>query len=460
MKARIDIEQNVIACAVEHPQLDSVLEAIEKLKPEHFSSAENAEIWRAVCQMIGQGKFVDHSTIDLWLQQTTGKDYFTYIGSCIIACKSAAGMKQYTKIVFEFGELRKAEAQIYKALEKLNEQGDSQDRINSALSELSVIGSSSADDGIVNPFDALIRLHDKMQLALTKKGGCVGLSSGFANIDHYTNGFFGGQLVIVAAKSGMGKTTLCMNMAENMSLLTNESKNVIFFSLEMPAEQLMMKTVARFKGVMMNDIINGQVIHPSNVKGCNDFSDTLAVVKDRQKHFVIDEKSGQHITQIQAKAKRLAMKMGKVDAIFIDYLGLIQADGENQVVRVGRVSAGLKHLAKEMNVPVVVLCQLNRAINGEPTMSNLRDSGNIENDADIIIILHDEDHGKKRDDSSLTKIIFAKNRMGQTGHTYLQPRLHYSRFEDTDRLPVEPIQNQEQTQGSESKKRYSARGDQ
>ena len=456
MKARIDIEQNVIACAVEAPQLDSVLEAIEKLKPEHFSSADNAEIWRAICQMIGQGKFVDHSTVDLWLQQTTGKDYFTYIGSCMMACRSTAGMRQYTKIVFEFGELRKAEAQIYKALEKLNEQGDSQDRINSALSELSVIGSGSTDDGIVNPFDALIRLHDKMQFALTRKGGCVGLSSGFANIDHYTNGFFGGQLIIVAAKSGMGKTTLCMNMAENMSLLTNESKNVIFFSLEMPAEQLMMKTVARFKGVNMSDIINGQIINPANIKGCNDFSDTLAVVKDRQKHLIIDEKSGQHITQIQAKAKRLAMKMGKVDAIFVDYLGLINADGENQVIRIGRVSAGLKHLAKEMNVPVFALCQLNRAINGEPTMSNLRDSGNIENDADIIMILHDEDHGKERGNDALTKLIFAKNRLGQTGHTYLQPRLQYSRFEDTTRLPVEVPQEPEQKY--EGKKRYSARG--
>lgn len=457
MKARIDIEQNVIACAVEAPQIDSVLEAIEKLRPEHFSSADNAEIWRAICQMIGQGKFVDHSTVDMWLQQTTGKDYFTYIGGCMMACSSTAGMRQYTKIVFEFGELRKAEAQIYKALEKLNEQGDSQDRINSALSELSVIGSESADDGIVNPFDALIKLHDKMQFALTKKGGCVGLSSGFGNIDHYTNGFFGGQLVIVAAKSGVGKTTLCMNMAENMSLLTNESKNVIFFSLEMPAEQLMMKTVARFKGVHMSDIINGQIVNPNNTKGCNDFSDTLAVVKDRQKHFIIDEKSGQHITQIQAKAKRLAMKMGKVDAIFVDYLGLIQADGENQVVRVGRVSAGLKNLAKQMNVPVFALCQLNRAITGEPTMSNLRDSGNIENDADIIMILHDDDHGKVRGEDSLTKVIFAKNRMGQTGFTYLQPRLQYSRFEDTTRLPPEPKPESEQSK-NEGSKRYSAKG--
>jgi len=458
MKARIDIEQNVIACAVEAPTLDSVLEAVEKLKPDHFSSAENAEIWRAICQMMGQGKYIDHSTLDMWLQQTTGKDYFTYIGSCIMACRSTAGMKQYTKIVFEFGELRKAESQIYKALEKLNEQGDSQDRINSALSELSVIGSTTADDGIVNPFDALIRLHDKMQMAMNKKGGCVGLSSGFTNIDNYTNGFFGGQLVIVAAKSGMGKTTLCMNMAENMSILTNESKNVIFFSLEMPAEQLMMKTVARFKGVNMTDIINGQLINPANIQGCNNFSDTLAVVKDRQKHLIIDEKSGQHITQIQAKAKRLAMKMGKVDAIFVDYLGLINADGENQVIRVGRVSAGLKHLAKEMNVPVFALCQLNRAITGEPTMSNLRDSGNIENDADIIMILHDEDHGKERGNDSLTKVIFAKNRMGMTGHTYLQPKLHYSKFEDTTRLPADPASDTER-EPQTSKRRYSGRSE-
>ena len=457
MKARVDIEQNVIACAVEAPGLDSTLEAVEKLKPEHFSVAEHAEIWRAFCQMTNQGKYIDISTLDMWIMQTTGNDYFTYIGKCQFQCPSTAGMREYTKIVYDFGELRKAEAQVYKALEKLNESGDSQDRINAALTELSVIGSQSEDDGIVNPFDALVRLHDKMQLALSKGGGCVGLSSGFANIDQYTNGFFGGQLIIVAAKSGMGKTTLCMNMAENMSLLTNDSKNVIFFSLEMPAEQLMMKTVARFKGVNIGDIINGQVIHPSNIQGCNNFSDTLAVVKDRQKHFVIDEKSGQHITQIQAKAKRLAMKMGKVDAIFIDYLGLITADGENQVVRVGRVSAGLKQLAKEMNVPVFALCQLNRAINGEPTMSNLRDSGNIENDADIIMILHDEDHGKIRNDESLTKLIFAKNRLGQTGYTYLQPRLHYSRFEDTTRLPVEIKPEEQSAAARHDARKYTAK---
>jgi replicative DNA helicase len=325
------------------------------------------------------------------------------------------------------------------------------------MTELAKIGSADGDTGFVNPFDAIIKLYDRMETIRKTGNGIVGLPSGFEHIDAMTNGFFGGQLIIVAAKPGVGKTSLTMNMAENMSLFAENPKKVLYMSMEMPAEQLIMKTAANYKSLHLSDIVRGYVVAPANIEGIARFSSVIEMVKSRQSYFLIDEKSGQHITQVQARAKRAKIKMGGLGCIFVDYLGLITADGENQVVRIARVSAGLKQLAKDLNVPVIALSQFNRSVVGEPTMSNLRDSGNIEADADVIMLLHDEDHGKERGDESLTKCIIAKNRMGQTGHCYLEAKLKYSRFVSTTREPAPPKQP-EQNSNQQNPKKYSGKG--
>lgn len=455
MKANQQTEAYLIGAMLQNPESDSALEAIELVRVGHFTDQRNQMAWQAITDMMNKGQYIDHATVDNWITVNLNQDLFTYLGSCVMAAPSAAGIKNYAKTVSEYGKLREAESLMMAALNCLSENGDAKTRINKAMTELAKIGTADGDSGFVNPFDAISRLYDRMEMVRSASGGIVGLPSGFQHIDALTNGFFGGQLIIVAARPGVGKTSLTMNMAENMSLFADNPKKVLYMSLEMPAEQLIMKTAANYKSIHLSDIVRGWAVSPSNIEGLARFSSVIEMVKSRQSYFLIDEKSGQHITQIQARAKRAKIKMGGLDCIFVDYLGLINADGENQVVRIARVSAGLKQMAKDLNVPVIALSQFNRNITGEPTMSNLRDSGNIEQDADIIMLLHDENHGKERADGSLTKCIVAKNRMGQTGECYLEANLKYSRFTSTDRVPE--VQADNPQQGSSLAKTFSKR---
>lgn len=458
MKSNQQTESYLIGAMLQSPESDAALEAIELVKVSHFTDQRNQMAWQAITDMTNKGQYIDHATVDNWVTVNLNQDIFTYLGSCIMAAPSAAGIKNYAKTVSEYGKLREAESLMVSALNCLSESGDAKTRINKAMTELSKIGSSDGDIGFVNPFDAISRLYERMEMIRSGAGGIVGLPSGFEHIDKLTNGFFGGQLIIVAARPGVGKTSLTMNMAENMSLFADEPKKVLYMSLEMPAEQLIMKTAANYKSIHLSDIVRGWVVSPGNTEGIARFSSVIEMVKRRQSYFLIDEKSGQHITQVQARAKRAKIKMGGLDCIFVDYLGLITADGENQVVRIARVSAGLKQLAKDLNVPVIALSQFNRNITGEPTMANLRDSGNIEQDADVIMLLHDENHGKERADGSLTKCIIAKNRMGQTGECYLEANLQYSRFLSTDKKP-EPAVQQQPESGKTAKKFAGPRND-
>lgn len=455
MKANQQTEMYLIGAMLQSPASDAALQAIETVAVSHFTDTRNQSIWQAICEMINAGQYVDASTVDNWMMENLNMDCLVYLGQCTMACPSGAGIRNYAKTVSELGKLRNAEQHVLKALNALNESGEAQGRINAALTELSKIGNDDNEDGFVNPFDAIIRLNTRMELALAAGGGIVGLPCGFEHIDQITNGFFGGQLIIVGARPGVGKTSLTMNMAENMAFFSDKPKNVFYASLEMPAEQLIMKTASNYQTIHLSDIIRGTVLAPSNIEGISRFGNVVEMVKRRQKHFLIDEKSGQHITQLSARAKRAKIKMGSLDAVFVDYLGLVNSDGENQVVRIARVSAGLKQLAKDLNVPVFALSQLNRNIVGEPTLANLRDAGNIEQDADIVILLHNENEGKERGEDNLTKVIIAKNRMGQTGHCYLEPRLQFSRFVSTDKVP-KPIDQKQESSGGDGR-RYTAK---
>jgi replicative DNA helicase len=227
-----------------------------------------------------------------------------------------------------------------------------------------------------------------------------------------------------------------MNIAENVAYFNAERGKVLIISLEMPAIQLMNKTLARAGGIYLNRILNGSVVdHDQYREGAGKLSQAMEVVLSGKDNILIDDKGGQHISQVMARAKRASMKLGKLDLIVIDYLQLIHADGESQNIRIGNVSGGLKELAKSLNCPVIALSQLNRSITGKPEMKNLKDSGNIEADADVVMFLHDEDYEGQRGDNSLTEVIFAKQRMAAIGSTFLQPELQYSRFADTKRLP-------------------------
>lgn len=434
---RADAEQSVIGGVLLNANSDKALSALEMLAPGDFYLRQHQQIWAAIRHLFGSNRPIDMVTVSDQLERDNADSdiKFSYLGDIQKNTPSQSNVHVYAKIVKDHSKLRTALAKLFDASEAIHDKMvNPTDRINTALSLVSEIGADDADDELKDPAEVAMQVLDRMQAAFTSGSNIVGLSSGFENIDRMTGGFRDADLIIVAARPSMGKSTFCLNIAENVALLSESPKPVLFISLEMPAEQLMQKTISRAGNLMLSKVLNGQAI--GNDYDLARVGNALEVVKRNSKFLRIDDKGGQHISQIQARAKRAAMKMGGLSLIVVDYLQMINAEGESQTIRIGNVSKGLKELAKALKCPVIALSQLNRALNGKPELKNLRDSGSIEQDADVVMFLHDEDYEGERTQESLTEIIFAKQRMAAIGSTFLQPELGFSRFSDTTRLPA------------------------
>ena len=428
-----EAEQAVIGGVLHDSASENALYAIETCKPGDFSSKANQIAWRAIQALSARGRYADIVTVTELIKTREPAYQISYLGECYRNTPSQANLKAYANIVREYGQLRAAAGALNAALTVLHDKAhEPAERINLVLSELGSIGADESDQQILN-----LNEHQPALLAhleeISKKGSSItGLSTGFENLDYMTGGLRKGDLVIVAARPSMGKTTLVLNMLERIAITSTDPQWALLFSLEMPAQQILQKVYASISSTPLAKILNASVMDSN--EGCARIGNAMSFMQHSK--LMIDDKGGQHLTQIQARARRMAIKLGSNPALIaVDYLQLIRAEGESQTIRIGNVSAGLKNLAKQMNCPVVALSQLNRNMTGKPTLMNLRDSGSIEQDADMVIFLHDEDYEGQRDEHSLTEIIFAKNRMGRTGSTFLQPELHLSRFSDTKRLP-------------------------
>lgn len=428
-----EAEQAVIGGVLQNSASENALYAIETCKKGDFSTRENQIAWSAIQALSSRGQQADILTVNDLISTKDPNYKFTYLGQCCMNTPSQANLKSYADIVRDYGRLRSASSSLQSANSILHDRSfEPGDRINRALTEIVAIGADDSDHQITNLKDKQKDLLEHLE-EITRKGGSItGLSTGFENLDHMSSGLRNGDLVIVAARPSMGKTTLVLNMLERIAITNKDPQWALFFSLEMPAQQILQKVYSSISSTPLSSILNASVMESN--EGFAKIGHAMKLM-ERSK-LMVDDKGSQHITQLQARAKRMAIKEGSKPAVIVvDYLQLIRAEGESQTIRIGNVSAGLKNLAKQMNCPVIALSQLNRNLTGKPTLMNLRDSGSIEQDADIVIFLHDEDYEGQRDEHSLTEVIYAKNRMGKTGSTFLQPQLNLSRFIDTKRLP-------------------------
>lgn len=448
-------EESVIGALMINSETDAATYAMEKLCAADFYFRNTRLAWEAIKAVSLSGQPVDLVTVSTYSENHETGLQFHEIAAMASATPGQANLKRYSQIVKECSQLRAAYIACANAMDAINSPGEAESRILKALHEVAVIGQDAAkDDEAKSSCEVMHEVLAEMKDALLNGGKMMGISTGFENIDLIVPGLQPADLVIIAARPSMGKTTLAMNIAENVAYAAEVPGKVLVFSLEMPRKQLVKKTICRFGSLFMNKINTGKALETDEDSAR--ISNAMAPMVNNSNNFLIDDRGGLHINQIQAKAKRAMMRMGGIDLVVVDYLQLINSEGENQTTRIGNVSKGLKELAKHLNCPVIALSQLNRAITGKPEMKNLRDSGSIEQDADIVIFLHDDDYEGNRGDHSLTEVIIGKQRNGATGSTYLQPELAFSRFVDTKRLPeVKPEPEQQKHQGS---KRYSAKG--
>lgn len=298
---------------------------------------------------------------------------------------------------------------------------------------------SSENDGPQGIGDILNKTLDRIEFLSkqTNHDGVTGVSTGYHDLDRMTTGLQPSDLVIVAARPSMGKTTFAMNLAEHAAL--NEDKPVVIFSLEMPAEQIMMRMLASLSRVDQTKVRTGNLDDDDWIR----ISSTMTMLNEKNNMY-IDDGSGLTPTEVRSRSRRIAREHGGVSMIMIDYLQLMTVPGisENRTLEIAEISRSLKALAKELKCPVVALSQLNRSLeqrsDKRPVNSDLRESGSIEQDADLIMFIYrDEVYHPEGDKQGLAEIIIGKQRNGPIGSMELKFHGALSRFDNYARADYE-----------------------
>lgn len=419
----IQAEQMVLGTLLESP--DSFDYLPTELDVNDFS-ASNGKIFRIICDFIENGIKFDLFLVAEELSKT-GDDQLAYLTDLQMSAHSAKNISAHGQLIYQAAidrEIFKLGSQIQKM---------SSDKDISPENKLEQIGSlvnsvERAGEGDSKDFNDLLRVAIKTLDNRFRSGeGFKGLRTGFKDLDENLQGLDPGDLVILAARPGMGKTALALNICLNQ---TFEGKNVLVFSLEMPADQLINRMISSTSQVDGKRIKTGKLL--------NDDWGSLEAGVGRllDKDIKIFDKSSQSIGYISAICRRQNRKR-KVDLVVIDYLQLVSAKAHSRVEEVSIISRRLKSLAKDLECPVLALSQLNRDLekrpNKRPVISDLRESGSIEQDADkILFIYRDEHYDENSPEKGIAEISTAKHRSGETGTVRLQTKLQYSLFVDLD----------------------------
>jgi replicative DNA helicase len=404
---------------------------------EDFYRPDHKLIFEAIAELVAQSKVCDVVTVSEQLDRS-GKlqdaGGLAYLGTLARDTPTAANVRAYAQIVRERALLR-ALVSVGSAIASsvFSDDGMSaRDLVNQAEQRVFEIAERGTrrSDGAQSVRTMLPALIDKIDDWHANPDKMRGLATGFKDFDNKTGGLRGGDLVIVAGRPSMGKTTLAINMAENVALDQNVRGSVLVFSMEMPAEQLMTRMLSSVGGVPLHDIRSGRISDQDWVRI------TSATNQLAEARLFIDESPGLTPTELRARARRVKREHG-LDMVVVDYLQLMQVTGtkENRATEISEISRGLKALAKELNVPVIALSQLNRSVeqreSKKPVMSDLRESGAIEQDADMILFIYREEvYDKNTPKKGVADIDLAKHRNGETGYFPLTFQGQFTRFQN------------------------------
>ena len=431
-----DAEKSVLGCMMQDREALSL--AFELLTADDFYQPANREIFDAMHALNTQGMPIDLVTVDDeltrrgTLEGVGGTNYLIELSQCM---PSTVNARAYVQIVDEKATLRrmiKATGDIASACYQQTE----------AVSDILGVAEKSI-------FDIIMRRHEGSTLThiadvlpdtylrieqLTElKGGIDGVPTGFVDLDNLLTGLHGGELVIVGARPSMGKTSFGMNLIGYAA--TMAGKTTAVFSLEMPAEQLAMRMLCTEARVDMQRVRRGQLSDDEWQSLCN------AMVSIGPATIYVDATPGITPSGVRSKARRLQLEHG-LDVIMIDYLSLMTGVGKfgSRQEEVSSISRSLKALAIELGVPVIALQQLSRAPTGRsnhrPVLSDIRDSGAIEQDADVVMFIHREDYyDPETPDKNIAEIIIAKQRNGSLGTVKLGWKGEYTWFMDLSKRP-------------------------
>jgi len=409
------------------------------LSGEHFYSDAHRLLYSAIMQLIADNKPADVVTVAEALGSLNKLDYvggMTYLAALVENVPTAANIRRYAEIVHERAILRRlaaaggeiAESAFHPLGRSVREILDHAETTVFEIAEHGARGQQGFQE--IRPL--LTQVVERIEFLYNRDNpsDVTGIATGFTDLDRMTSGLQEGDLIVIAGRPSMGKTSLALNMAEHIAL--NLKMPVAIFSMEMGATQLAMRLMGSVGRLDQQKIRTGRLTNDDWER----LSGALGKLNDAPIH--IDETPALNALELRARARRLARQYGgKLGAIIVDYLQLMQAvsDGENRATEISEISRSMKALAKELKVPVLALSQLNRSLeqrpNKRPVMSDLRESGAIEQDADVILFIYrDEVYNEDTQDKGVAEIIISKQRNGPIGMVRLAFLGENTRFEN------------------------------
>ena len=426
----IEAEQAVLGAMM--IDKEAISKATEILQENDFYRQDHRAVYQVIVDLFSKNQAVDMVTVtealkrEGKLEDVGGIQFITYLANAV---PTAANISYHAKIVEEKSLLRQlisVSTQIagagYEGTEDVNSLLDNAERMILGVSERKI----SRDFAPIK--EVVMSAVDRIDELYNKKGGITGIATGFIDFDHLTSGLQPSDLILIAARPSMGKTALVLNMAQHVAI--REKKAVAFFSLEMSKEQLVQRMLCSEASIDSSRLRIGELED-------NDWEKLIWAADSLSRaEIFIDDTPGITVMEMRAKARRLKVEHN-LQLIVIDYLQLMQGSGkksgENRQQELSDISRSLKALARELNVPVIALSQLSRSVESRqvkrPMLSDLRESGALEQDADLVAFLYREDYyDKETENKNITELIIAKHRNGPVDTVKLFFHKQFTRF--------------------------------
>ena len=429
-------EQSVLGAVFISPEIMASL--ADELVPDDFYKPANKIVFKTMLSLLEKGEPIDATTMVSALTNQgdiSNIGGINYVVELVNSTPTSKNVEHYAKLVKEKATLRKVIADLSESLSSAY-QGDVSisDIISKTEKSMLDISNQNTGTGFRNVADILDTHMQMVETRSQTDGVVTGLSTGFVGLDKITTGLHEDNLIILAARPAMGKTALALNIAQYIAV--KEKKPVAIFSLEMGAESLIERMLAS------EGMVEGYHLKTGNLS-VEEWSRLVHAQGNLyDAPIFVDDTAGIRISEIRSKARKLAQEMGGLGVIIIDYLQLITGSkGENRQQVVSEISRELKILAKDLKVPVIALSQLSRAVeqrqDKRPILADLRESGSIEQDADIVAFLYrdayyQKEHADSQEANNVTELILEKNRHGSLGTVKLYFHKEYTKFSSVE----------------------------
>ena len=428
----IEAEQSVLGAIL--IEQSSIAKISDLLNPEDFYREAHRLIYRAAMSLFERGEAIDFITVvDLLRRENTLEQAggIAYVTSLANGVPTAANITYHAKIVQEKSLLRRLIGAATEIASMGYAESEEVDRVlDSAEQKILEVATRKASQDFQPIKEIIFSTLDKIDEMHKAKGGITGISTGFANLDKLTGGFQRSDLILIAARPSMGKTAFVLNVAQHMA--TRDRKSVVIFSLEMPKEQLAMRMMCA-EGLIDSQRFRTGAMSNEEWSKLVDAADRLS-----GSPMYIDDTANVTAIELRNKARRISKEFG-LDCIIIDYLQLMDGGAhsriDNRQQQISDISRSLKGLARELRVPVIALSQLSRGpesrTNRRPMLSDLRESGSLEQDADLVAFLYRDDYyNPESEKKNITELLIAKNRNGPTETVELYFHKNFTRFTD------------------------------